>query len=322
MYPWGAVLNHSCAPNCLVRWNIRQYHLPILEFVACTHITPGTELCHSYIDLMSNTQERRQSLQQNYNIRLHSNGSTTDAEDDTSYNNGCGCKLIPWPTATINTKDVIFDALFWKNILDQHYSKADTTTIEDSTHNNKSWDEIYNNEDIKDTQWYHELLYYSQQANAAFQNDDDDQELFFLSQAVAIIDGNNNNNNENENERNKNGATTTDSLVPFYEVAYAINCRYLSCCMVHGDLNRALLACERIVCTIMLAMIGHNFMLYHPLLGVQLYTLADLYEHNSNSCSNSSSKEKATTLYRWARSILIVTHGEHNELVQRLNAFL
>ena len=51
VFPCAAVLNHSCVPNCILRYRPlfqSEVILQIAEIVAITDIPAGTELTHSY----------------------------------------------------------------------------------------------------------------------------------------------------------------------------------------------------------------------------------------------------------------------------------
>lgn len=65
VYPHAALLNHSCDPNCLLRFNATGQ----LSIVAMRPIAKGEELTHSYVDLVSRT--RRQDLQQLHGFSCH-----------------------------------------------------------------------------------------------------------------------------------------------------------------------------------------------------------------------------------------------------------
>ena len=84
--------------------------------------------------------------------------------------------------------------------------------------------------------------------------------------------------------------------------------------IVAGQHDDALVYCKRAVVCLCVALAHVE---YHPLLGLQLFTLADLYE-----AQGSAGEEQATSAYRWARRVLVVTHGKNSALVRRLDAFL
>jgi hypothetical protein len=62
VYPHAAILNHSCNPNCLLRYKDGI----IMEIVAARDIRMGEELTHSYVDLIKDTPTRRRHL-----MKLH-----------------------------------------------------------------------------------------------------------------------------------------------------------------------------------------------------------------------------------------------------------
>ena len=60
-YPPAALLNHSCAPNCVLAFDGAQ-----LEIRTLVHVDAGAELTHSYVDLCLCTSERRATLRERY----------------------------------------------------------------------------------------------------------------------------------------------------------------------------------------------------------------------------------------------------------------
>jgi len=60
-YPSLSFYNHSCAPNTYKRREGTQ-----IKLVALCDIPAGIEMCHSYIDLHENTNQRRNVLDQSY----------------------------------------------------------------------------------------------------------------------------------------------------------------------------------------------------------------------------------------------------------------
>lgn len=69
-YPCAALLNHSCIPNCILRFKLgaprhnrtHHYHQPILQVIACRDISAGEELCHSYVNLTLCPKLRKEEL--------------------------------------------------------------------------------------------------------------------------------------------------------------------------------------------------------------------------------------------------------------------
>lgn len=64
VYPAGAMLNHSCHPNCAIRYQ------PIThtQIICCIvdQVQAGDELCHPYIDFAMTSLSRREKLQSTY----------------------------------------------------------------------------------------------------------------------------------------------------------------------------------------------------------------------------------------------------------------
>jgi hypothetical protein len=65
VYPSAALLNHSCAPNCILRYKLSEVG-PVVQIVAIRDILPGEELTHSYIDCSLPQAMRRDRLLEIY----------------------------------------------------------------------------------------------------------------------------------------------------------------------------------------------------------------------------------------------------------------
>ena len=62
VYPTAAILNHSCKPNCILSYSsFGQQTIRLLH-----PVPPGTELTHSYVDLLSPRSQRQLELQKDY----------------------------------------------------------------------------------------------------------------------------------------------------------------------------------------------------------------------------------------------------------------
>ncbi|KAJ8600847.1 hypothetical protein CTAYLR_008518 [Chrysophaeum taylorii] len=68
--PIGALLNHSCAPTCVVSYSpAAPDKPPVQHFVAIRRVRCGEELTHAYVDVGAPTRERRAILETNYGFR-------------------------------------------------------------------------------------------------------------------------------------------------------------------------------------------------------------------------------------------------------------
>eukprot|EP00002_Diphylleia_rotans_P003098 TRINITY_DN12089_c0_g1_i1.p1 TRINITY_DN12089_c0_g1~~TRINITY_DN12089_c0_g1_i1.p1 ORF type:complete len:543 (-),score=82.89 TRINITY_DN12089_c0_g1_i1:143-1771(-) len=63
VYPFGALLNHSCWPNCVVMYEGPEL---IQTIRTLRKVSVGEELCHSYLDLAANRAQRQTSLLERY----------------------------------------------------------------------------------------------------------------------------------------------------------------------------------------------------------------------------------------------------------------
>ena len=66
LYPMASMLNHSCSPNCVLRFRIQRYSRPHIVIVATQDIPPGVELTYNYIPLYQSTRERKEQLRWTY----------------------------------------------------------------------------------------------------------------------------------------------------------------------------------------------------------------------------------------------------------------
>eukprot|EP01134_Creolimax_fragrantissima_P005926 CFRG5926T1 len=62
-YPGGALLNHSCAPDCVVTYDLVT---KTQTFHAIKEIAVGCEVAHSYLDVAESTEKRKEYLRQHY----------------------------------------------------------------------------------------------------------------------------------------------------------------------------------------------------------------------------------------------------------------
>jgi hypothetical protein len=105
-------------------------------------------------------------------------------------------------------------------------------------------------------------------------------------------------------------------LSPFYSQLYSVRCSYLSALLANGKIAEAVEQCEHIV-SFLAVVFSH--VRNHPLLGLQLYTLGDLYNAAASMEGDRLAlEEKAKLAYTWAKQIMIVTHGANDSMVKRL----
>eukprot|EP00929_Paragymnodinium_shiwhaense_P015995 TRINITY_DN124105_c0_g1_i1.p1 TRINITY_DN124105_c0_g1~~TRINITY_DN124105_c0_g1_i1.p1 ORF type:complete len:482 (-),score=135.02 TRINITY_DN124105_c0_g1_i1:63-1508(-) len=66
VFPVGASLNHSCAPNCLLTYRLEAGRPPTQVVKAMVPIEQGAELCHSYVELAFPAWQRSKLLKETY----------------------------------------------------------------------------------------------------------------------------------------------------------------------------------------------------------------------------------------------------------------
>lgn len=66
VFPTATMINHSCRPNCVPTFWLRQSAPPTLQITACEEVKTGEEVSISYCDVSPPTQARRQDLVDNY----------------------------------------------------------------------------------------------------------------------------------------------------------------------------------------------------------------------------------------------------------------
>jgi hypothetical protein len=66
VFPFAAMLNHSCAPNVVPRYECEQGSAPVMSFITLCDIKAGEELLHSYVDLCQGPRARAAQLKRNY----------------------------------------------------------------------------------------------------------------------------------------------------------------------------------------------------------------------------------------------------------------
>ena len=112
------------------------------------------------------------------------------------------------------------------------------------------------------------------------------------------------------------------SWSPFHLKLYVVRSLYLTSLLsCGGDIADAIEQCEHIVSYLSLVT---SHVENHPLLGLQLFTLGDLYlraivkNETESSISSLHYKLKARATFRWAMKVMAVSHGQDDAFVKNL----
>lgn len=207
VYPSAALLNHSCHPNCILRYimgtphdvNKIKYHPPILQIIACRDIKEGEELTHSYVDLALTTLERKSRLLKTHGFECNC----------ARCNNECIIKL----------PDNVNDWALWP--LKQKMGAAQDCTLTDI-----EIDAAMTGLGVVDTRAEYENIvqqsnHFQDQATHCMLEGDSTGELYHLQRAIDLF------------KSSKNG------LSPFNFNLYSVRCSYLSALLAAGDIHRA-----------------------------------------------------------------------------------
>ena len=298
VYPCAALLNHSCNPNCILRYKLgvqycegqQKYHQPILQIIACRDIDIGEELCHSYVDLALCTEERQNRL-------LDTHGFV------------CACKRCKKGECTVELPQNMKDWSLWplENGLTHgencvHRANIGLRTavdLDDALTGCKRLSEADQARIHQQSSMMHE------QANQCMVHGDSTGELHYLREAIKMY-----------TTRNSDGGLL---FSPFYGQLYSLRCSYLSALLANGEIQQALKQCEHIVSFLAVA---YSHVQNHPLLGLQLYTLGDLYSAAATLEESSRDEvfltRKAKQAYDWAKRVMLVTHGANDPMVMTL----
>jgi len=312
VYPLGALLNHSCAPNCLLRYDFTstscegcRRQAPLMEIVASRDIQIGEELTHSYVELVSPMHARRTNLREIYGFDCHcamcssfceehehehSSSATTDAAArfritlPKNYQSFSSIELTQWVLHNYNPAIPRADPCLV--FVDQ-----DLILRRPTFKNNSNSMEMIVAGKAK-----------QQEAQNCMMNGDIDGELACLNEAVQIF----------ESLLTSTSMTTSICTPPLSLDLYKARCDRLGTLIVAGGevySEEALKECEHIVSFLCLAL---KHVPNHSLLGLQLFTLGDLYEANGK-------RDRAQSTYVWARRILRISQGANGEMVMILN---
>lgn len=310
VYPCAALLNHSCDPNCILRYEFGVpvvndcgdeeeglFHSPILQIIACKDIIAGEEMCHSYVDLALTTKARQSRLFETHGFI-------------------CDCKRCVVGGCSIDLPTNRGDWDLWplRNGLRTNGEDAFVGDSECPPLINILLDDAmiaingYSESELHTLNHQTDVLRHK--ARQSMIGDDTAGELQHLKDAIEIY----------SNKRNDR-----KWLSPFLFELYSLRCECLSALLANGRILDALEQCEHIVSFLVVAF---SHVGCHPLLGLQLFTLGDLYLGVSLSDERSSvedvecHKKKAKAAFLWAKKVMIVTHGESNRMVKTLHDYL
>ena len=306
IYPLAALLNHSCAPNCLLRYTNQPSTLQsgggasgggtrVVEIVAAKDIASEEELTHSYVELVAPTVQRQEQVQQIYGFPCPCSHcqSPSQVSLPAHYSDWKCRELVQWILEFYNptTKD-------------NNIKRTNTATVTASTTPTiqVSLDDLLQPPMKRtSTGLLQQIQTLQQKANMAMTNDNVTQEQECLSQAIQFLLEHNNGHDH-------------PHTWWFSMELYQLLCQRLSTWIVLQQPSMAIQDCEHVVAVLCLAL-AH--IPNHPLLGLQLFTLGDLYAAAADS--DKSLQERATQIYQWALHTLSISHGPESEMVQLLH---
>lgn len=285
VYPCAALLNHSCAPNAILRYNLDRgdnvgegeaFHPPLLQIVACRDIAKGEELTHSYVDLMLSTKERQTRL-------LKTHGFTCDCRRCAK---GEFAVLLPQ------------DRTLWGKWPLEHKLRVIGQEERDGQANNLVRIDLETalNECSLGTRDREAILncmeLLTDKSSQNMLSDDVEGELGCLWSAVNLWE-----------DKDIDWWWT-----PFNLPLYSARSRYFTALLANQKIEEAVDQLEFIVSTLIVAF---SHVQNHPLLGLQLFTLGDLY-----ACMGRGRKAYHTYLY--AKELMTITHGADHTMVLQL----
>mmetsp|Transcript_17029 Transcript_17029/g.25775 ORF Transcript_17029/g.25775 Transcript_17029/m.25775 type:complete len:474 (+) Transcript_17029:50-1471(+) len=259
VYPHAAILNHSCDPNCILRFTNSD-----IEIVALRDIAKGEQLTHSYIDLVKDTITRQQHL-------------------STLHGFVCSCKRCRGEIK-INLPLRPSDDLY-------QWVLSDRNPLIEKSRKKKLYS---TKEDIVLLDIDQAMFDYGgRQLTSSMVKEG--RELLYKAKVYMM---------ENKTEAEKQSLRTAIKIFengPHFSLdLYEARCLYLSALLLSGEECAARHQCLAIV-AFLLVVLPPN----HPLIGLQLYTLADLTADVST--------------YWWSRNLLRISHGDKHDLVRTLD---
>ncbi len=281
VYPLGALLNHSCAPNCLLRYDFGKSE-PIMEIVAAQDIDEGEELTHSYVELVSPLECRRQSLRGIFGFDCQCNMCVGESTRCISLPRDHGflspIELSRWVLQNYNPSKQ-------KSARTTFVSVDKEIIFQPPVSNNPKYRAMVEEANAK-----------QQQAQYLMVTGNLIGELALLEEAVLLLES-------------SLAQKSNDSSIPLSLDLYKARCTRFGSLIVAEESMEAMIECEHIVAYLCLAL---NHVPNHSLLGLQLFTLGDIYEAQGK-------RNEACTTYSWARKVLRVSQGNDSDMVILLN---
>ncbi|MGK3734381.1 MAG: hypothetical protein ACI8RD_000568 [Bacillariaceae sp.] len=313
VYTLGALLNHSCSPNCLLRYDLssesssQRHEPPVMEVIAAQDIPIGEELTHSYIELVSSKNSRISNLKQMYGFdcfcprcccRKKANSDKTSLKDVGS-NNKNDEFLIWLPNNYRSLSPTELTTFILHNYNPATSNAIITNSTKDKSHLSPfDQDIIFKSLNKNDAVIIEAIKVKQQQAKFFMMNGDLEDELSSLKEVVQIL--------------KQLTLASGEEQLPLSLELYQARCDRLGSLIVAGGQDNtkdALIECEHIVSFLCLAL---KHFPNHSLLGLQLFTLGDLYNSNGKS-------DEAQKTYTWARRNLQISQGNKSEMVMLLN---
>jgi hypothetical protein len=299
VYPLGALLNHSCKPNCILRYHYCKQgtnkHPPILEIAACRDIKPGEELTHSYVELVQPIDIRRDRLRSSYGFHCECDR----------------CTLEKGERPTLSEKETDLLQLQEPSLIRKWLDffnpiSTSTTTTPD----------ICNPVRVvksSDSKLLRQMIDQSRSMSKQCMTMDNLQgELECLSNAVHLLCQL----LEYEHQEH-NGASLSSKKVSLE--LYQLRGELLGIQIVAGHTEQAVMNCEYMVAFLASTLCSPNVGCHnHPILGLQLFTLGDLYQAMESEDDHTINHEMTLNTFSWAREILSVSHGEHSNMMSLL----
>jgi len=268
-----------------------------MEIIAAQDIPKGKELTHSYVELVSPTTSRNSTLRDIYGFDCHCpRCCRNNVSDITSINNRNEFRIwLPKDYRSLSSTELT--RLILINYNPAISNDMMTNSTKDESHlisfdQDKILQPLNKNETAIKA-----IKIKQQQANYFMMNGDLKDEISSLKEVVQILES---------------LMLASDELLPLSLELYQARCDRLGSLIVAGRQDssiEALIECEHIVSFLCLAL---SHFPNHSLLGLQLFTLGDLYDAEGED-------DKAQRTYIWARRTLQISQGHNSEMVMLLN---